>query len=186
MGVGTATVTVTAADPDGLSATQSAEVTVAAANRAPEGVGTIPARTISAGDTVTVDVSAFFADPDGDELGYEAESSDEAVLEVGISGSSLTITGVAVGTATATVTATDPDGLSATQSAEVTVEAANRAPEAVGTIPPQSLNAGQSRNANSAEVFPVCRGACRTKYRSAWIRLRSSAAPSRSSGGTQL
>ncbi|WP_420461613.1 Ig-like domain-containing protein [Candidatus Palauibacter sp.] len=120
---GTATVTVTATDPDGLTATQSAELTVEAANRAPEAVGAIPAQTMTAGDEVTVDVSSFFSDPDGDELTYTAESSDAAVVAASIEGSRLTVTAVAEGSATVTVTAADPDGLTATQSAEVTVEA---------------------------------------------------------------
>ena len=140
--VGTATVTVTAADPGGLTATQSAEVTVEAANRAPEAVETIPAQAMTAGDEVVVDVSSFFSDPDGDELTYTAESSDAAVVAASIEGSSLTVTAVAVGTATVTVTAADPGGLMATQSAEVTVEAANQAPEAVETIPAQAMTAG--------------------------------------------
>ncbi|WP_420632684.1 Ig-like domain-containing protein [Candidatus Palauibacter sp.] len=141
---GTATVTVTAADPDGLTAAQSAEVTVEAANRAPEAVGTIPAQSMKVGDAVMVDVSPFFSDPDGDELTYTAESSDADVVAVGIEGSSLTVTAAAEGTATVTVTAADPDGLTAAQSAEVTVEAANRAPEAVGTIPAQTMKVGDA------------------------------------------
>ncbi len=140
---GTATVTVTAADPDGLTATQSAEVTVEAANRAPEAVETIPPQAMTAGDEVTVDVTPFFSDPDGDELTYTAESSDAEVAAAGIEGSSLTVTAVAAGTATVTVTAADPGGLTATQSAEVTVVAANnRAPEAVETIPAQAMTEG--------------------------------------------
>ena len=63
--VGTATVTVTAADPEGLTAAQSAEVTVEAPNQAPEAVGAIPARAMTEGDEVVVDVSPFFSDPDG-------------------------------------------------------------------------------------------------------------------------
>ena len=150
---GTATVTVTAADPDGLTATQSAAVTVEAANQAPEAVGAIPPRTMTAGDEVTVDVSSFFSDPDGDELTYTAESSDAAVLTASVSGSSLTATAVAAGTATVTVTAADPDGLTATQSAEVTVEAANRAPEAVETIPPQAMTAGDEVTVDVTPFF---------------------------------
>ena len=123
MSAGTATVTVTATDPDGLTATQSAEVTVEAANRAPEAVGAIPPQTMTAGQSATVDVAAFFSDPDGDALTYAAESSDADVVTAGIEGSSLTVTAVSAGTATVTVTAADPDGLTATQSAEVTVEA---------------------------------------------------------------
>ena len=140
--VGTATVTVTAADPGGLTATQSAAVAVGQANQAPEALGAIPAQTLTEGDAVTLDVSSFFSDPEGEELTYTAESSDAAVVAVSVSGSSLTVTAVAAGTATVTVTASDPGGLTATQSAAVTVEAANRAPETVGTIPAQSLTEG--------------------------------------------
>ena len=150
---GTATVTVTATDPDGLTATQSAGVTVEAANQAPEAVGAIPPQTMTAGQTVTVDVSSFFSDPDGDELTYTAESSDAAVLTAGMSGSSLTATAVAAGTATVTVTASDPDGLTATQSAAVTVEAANQAPETVGTIPPQAMTAGDEVTVDVSPFF---------------------------------
>ena len=150
---GTATVTVTASDPDGLTATQSAEVTVEAANQAPEAVGAIPPQAMTAGDEVTVDVSSFFSDPDGDELTYAAESSDAAVLTASMSGSSLTVTAVSAGTATVTVTAADPGGLTATQSAEVTVEAANRAPEAVGTIPAQSLTEGDEVTVDVSSFF---------------------------------
>ncbi|MDE2945447.1 MAG: Ig-like domain-containing protein [Gemmatimonadota bacterium] len=150
---GTATVTVTATDPGGLTATQSAGVTVEAANQAPEAVGTIPAQTMSVGQTATVDVSAFFSDPDGDALTYTAESSDEAAVTAGLEGSSLTLTAVAVGTATVTVTAADPDGLTAMQSAEVTVTAANQAPEAVGTIPAQTMSVGQTATVDVSAFF---------------------------------
>ena len=151
--VGTATVTVTATDPDGLTASQSAQVTVEAANRAPEAVGTIPAQTMSVDGTVTVDLSAFFTDPDGNELSYEAESSDDAVVAADVSGSSLTITALAAGTATLTVTATDPGGLSATQSAGVTVTAANQAPEPAGTIPAQTMTPGQTAEVDVSIFF---------------------------------
>ena len=139
---GTATVTVTAADPEGLTATQSAAVAVGQANQAPEALGAIPAQTMTEGDAVTLDVSSFFSDPEGEELTYTAESSDAAVVTAGIEGSSLTVTAAAVGTATVTVTAADPEGLTAAQSAEVTVEAANQAPEAVGAIPAQAMTEG--------------------------------------------
>ncbi len=45
------------------------------------------------------------------------------MVAASIEGSSLTVTAVSAGTATVTVTAADPDGLTAAQSAEVTVEA---------------------------------------------------------------
>ncbi|WP_419942448.1 Ig-like domain-containing protein [Candidatus Palauibacter sp.] len=150
---GAATVTVTAADPGGLTATQSVEVTVEAANRAPEAVGTIPARAMTAGDEVTVDVSSFFSDPDGDELTYTAESSDADAVTAGMEGSSLTVTAVAVGTATVTVTAADPEGLTATQSAAVAIGQANQAPEALGTIPAQSMTEGDAVTLDVSSFF---------------------------------
>ena len=139
---GTAAVTVTATDPDRLSAAQSVAVTVLAPNRAPEAVGSIPAQSVDAGGRVTLDVSGYFRDPDGDALTYTAATSAAGVVSVSLSGSSLTMVGVAAGNATVTVTAADPGGLTAAQSAAVTVRASNRAPEAVGSIPAQSLDAG--------------------------------------------
>ena len=139
---GTATITVTATDPGGLSAVQTASATVV--NRAPEAVGEIPPVTMGEGEQFAEDVSQFFADPDGDELTYMAESSDKAVVTAQVSGDSMTVKGVAGGTATITVTATDPGGLSATQTAEFTVKKPNQAPVPVGEIAEQSLVRGDT------------------------------------------
>ncbi|WP_423929172.1 Ig-like domain-containing protein [Candidatus Palauibacter sp.] len=139
---GSATVTVTARDPAGLTATQNFGVTVARANRAPEAVGSIPPVGLAAGESATFEVSSYFRDPDGDALSYEAGSSDASVATASVSGSTVTVTAVAQGSATVTVTARDPAGLTATQNFGVTVARANRAPEAVGSIPPVGLAAG--------------------------------------------
>ena len=120
---GSATITVTARDPDDLTATQQAGVTVQQSNRAPSAVGTIPALMLAPGGTATVDASQYFTDPDGDALTYTATSSDSSVATASVSGSTVTITAVAAGSATITVTARDPDGLTATQQAGVTVTA---------------------------------------------------------------
>ena len=63
----------------------------------------------------------LFVDPDGDELTYSAESSDPSVATVSVTGSVLTVRAEALGTATGTVTATDPGGLSASVTFDVTV-----------------------------------------------------------------
>ncbi|WP_419163332.1 Ig-like domain-containing protein [Candidatus Palauibacter sp.] len=149
---GTATVTVTATDPDGLSATQSVDVTVQTPNRAPAPSGSIPAQSVNAGRTARLDVAQYFSDPDGDALRYAATTSNAGVVSAGVSGSTLTLTGVADGTATVTVTATDPDGLSATQSVGVTVQS-NRAPAPSGSIPAQSLNPGRTARLDVARYF---------------------------------
>ena len=150
---GSATITVTARDPDGLTATQRASVTVTQPNRAPRAVGTIPAQTLAPGGTARIDASTFFTDPDGDDLTYTARSSNTGVARVSVSGSTVTITAVAAGSATITVTARDPDGLTATQRASVTVTQPNRAPRAVGTIPAQTLAPGGTARIDASRYF---------------------------------
>ena len=119
--VGSATLTVTARDPGGLTATQSASVTVEPANRAPSAVDSVPAQTMTAGESVVVNLASFFNDPDNDALRYTATSDHTDVATTSVSGSDVTVAGEASGTATITVTATDPAGLSATQTFGVTV-----------------------------------------------------------------
>ena len=139
---GSATITVAATDPGGLSATQTFEVTVTSANRAPTASAVIPDQSMEEGTQVAVDVSGAFSDPDADALSYEADSDASSVATASVSGSDVTVTGEAPGSATITVTATDPGGLSATQTFEVTVTSANRAPTASAVIPDQSMEEG--------------------------------------------
>ena len=111
VGVGTATIQVTATDPGGLSATLSFAVTVSSANLAPEPVGTLPPLTIEADEAaVTVDVAGAFRDPDGDRLTYGASSSLPAVAAVSVSGSRVRVTPLTAGSTAVTVTATDTGG----------------------------------------------------------------------------
>ena len=63
-------------------------------NAAPT-VGMIADSEVAAGDAIIVDLSSFFGDPDGDELLYEAASSDVAVAVVSLSGSEVSIEGLA-------------------------------------------------------------------------------------------
>ena len=148
---GAATITVTATDPGGLSATQTFEVTVNRANQAPTVSGSIPAQTVAVGETAVVDVSAYFTDADGDALSYAASSSNPSVAVVSTSGATVMITAVAKGSVTVTVTATDPGGLTATQTLEATVP--NRAPEARGSLPDQTVQAGQTATLDVSPYF---------------------------------
>ena len=153
VGAGSATVTVTARDPGGLSATQTLGVTVEAVNRAPEAVGTIEDVSMKVGDAVVQGLSSFFSDPDGDQLTFAATISDTTIATISVSGEAVTIDGVATGSGTVTVTATDPGGLSATQAFTATVEAANRAPEVVDTIPAQTVQSGGSATVDVSAAF---------------------------------
>ncbi|MXX79022.1 MAG: hypothetical protein F4Z33_08750, partial [Gemmatimonadales bacterium] len=146
---GTALITVIATDPDGLSAQQNFEVTVP--NRAPVAAGSLPAKTLVVGQTVAVDVSPYFHDPDGDTLTYTASSSDTGVATVSISGSTVAIAAVAKGATQVTVAAADPEGLAATQAFQSVVP--NRAPEPVGTITDQTVDVGETVTVDLAPYF---------------------------------
>ena len=146
---GLATVTVTARDGEGLTAEQRFEVTVP--NRAPEAVDMLPPRTLAAGETESVVVSAYFRDPDGDALTYAAVSSNAEVATVSVSGDSVTVEALAKGPATITVTATDVEGLTAEQRFEVTVP--NRAPEVLNEIPARTLLEGEAASLDASAHF---------------------------------
>ena len=92
------------------------------ANKPPETVGTIAAQELTEGGSpVEVDVSGAFRDPDGDDLSYTAESSDDQVATASASGSTVSLRPVSTGSATVTVTAKDPGGLTATQTIDIRV-----------------------------------------------------------------
>lgn len=122
-------------------------------NQSPTAVGSIPAQTVTAGEIVTLDLTSYFNDPDGDALTYAATTSAPAVASPTVSGSTLTIAGVSDGSATITVTASDPGGLTATQPVSVTVERPNTAPTTSGTIPAQVIEVGKEVSINLADYF---------------------------------
>ena len=148
---GTATVTVTAQDTEGLTAEQSFEVTVP--NRAPVAVGTIADVEVEVDTTATVDVAGSFSDPDGDALTYSAMSSSPGNATVSVSGSAVVVRGVSEGAATVTVTAQDTEGLTAQQTFQVTVSEPNLAPVAVGTIADVEVEVDTTADVNVAENF---------------------------------
>ena len=121
------------------------------ANRPPISTSTMEAQTIAVGETVTVDASEYFADPDGDELDFVAETSDADLVESTTSGSVVTVSGVAKGMATVIVTAYDAEGLSAQQSFGVTVP--NRGPVAKDSIAAVELQVGDSAGLDGTEYF---------------------------------
>ena len=146
---GTSTVTVTARDPDGLSAQQDIAVTVP--NRAPTALDTIPSRTLLAGNTLEFDLARYFTDPDGDALTFTAASANAGVASVESVGSTLKITGRAPGSTRVTVTVADPAGMAIQQLFGVTVP--NREPVAIGAIPGQSVVSGQTATIDASPFF---------------------------------
>ena len=133
---GTAAITVTATDPDMLTAELAIEVLVP--NRPPLLRVEIPPVRMEAGDTVRLALSDYFLEPDGQELVYDAISKDTLVMTVALSADTVAVTGVSAGEDVVAVTATDPEGLSATGAIRVTVRV-NRPPVVVETFPPERV-----------------------------------------------
>ena len=103
-------------DGEGGSAEATASVTVALPNRPPAAVGTIPDQTLEAGgEAATVDLAAYFEDPDGEALAFRAISSDTAVVRSAVEGPALILTPVSAGSALVTVGAEDAAGETAMQ-----------------------------------------------------------------------
>ena len=90
------------------------------ANRPPVARGKIPDQDVDAGESVTVDVSSYFSDPDGDPLSYRALTSKAAVATAFIPDRVVTIRGESAGNATITITASD-GSLTAARLIRVTV-----------------------------------------------------------------
>ena len=116
-------------------------------NTAPMAGDAIADQTVTAGQSVMVQSTITDADTD-DTLSWDAASdmtmyATATVDDMGM----VTITGVAAGMATITVTATDMDDAMAMQEIMVTVEAANTAPTAVGTIAAVTVTAGEMSDA---------------------------------------
>ena len=139
---GTANITVTADDGNGGTVDDAFEVTVSAANHAPQVAVAIADQAVGLTASIDVDVASNFSDADDDSLTYTAESDAMSIATVDVDGSVVEITGVAEGTANITVTADDGNGGTVDDAFEVTVSAANQAPEVATAIADQTVEMG--------------------------------------------
>ena len=105
-----------------------ADLTQVPMNRSPAPAAALPNRTLAPDDTVNMNVSGAFVDPDGDALSFTASSSVPPVVTASATGAFVMLAAAREGASTIQVTATDPGGLSATQTFTVTVEASVSVP----------------------------------------------------------
>ena len=117
---GKTTITVTAEDPGGNTASIDFQLNVP--NQKPITTGTMPNIRMLVGGIKSYYVDDYFRDPDGQDLFFTAESDNESVASAKIEDSiRLVVRGLALGEANVTVKATDPGGESAERSALVEV-----------------------------------------------------------------
>ena len=136
------------------SSTDSA-TTESRTNAAPTAVGTIPVQVIILGTQLTLDVSPYFNDPDGDTLGYSI-SSPQLFNSESVSGSTVTLllstSIVFCDSTTVTVTAQDPGGLEVSQT--FTLKRVNNAPTvSSGTFPAQTIDVGEGSRLGMSNWF---------------------------------
>ena len=107
---------------DGAASAAAAGEVAEPVNAPPRLAEELPDLELDVGETRTVDLDAAFEDPNGDRLRYAA-SSDGAAVSARATASAVRVRGVRPGEATVTVTATDPEGLGATATFDVSVGA---------------------------------------------------------------
>ena len=117
---GSTTITVTAEDPGGQTASMDIQVLVP--NRAPRARGRLSdVKTMIKGVRQEV-VNEYFSDPDDQPLVFSARPGDPSVVSAEVVDSlKLVVKGVGLGTTTVTVVATDPGGLTAEREMEASV-----------------------------------------------------------------
>ena len=135
---GTTTITVTATDSGGLSASLSFTVKV---NRKPTTRGSLSKRTVDVGDSAfSVLASSKFSDPDNDNLSFSARSANTSVATASESNGTVTVTPRAGGSTTISVTASD-GRLSTSLTFTVKV---NRKPTTRGSLTGRTVDVGDS------------------------------------------
>ena len=119
MGMGTVTLTVTAADP--RTAMAETMFNVAVTSRPAAGAAIGPLALQLGADAQAIDLGDAFVDEDNDPLTLTLSASQVGIVEATLAGDTLTLEPLARGSVTLELTAADPRGRAATQAVAVTV-----------------------------------------------------------------
>ncbi len=140
-GIGSATITLTADDGNGGTASDDFIVTINAVNHAPIVINPIPDIDLSESfGTYEINISNVFSDADGDILNYSVESGNNSIVVATISGTTLTLTEAGLGSTTITLTADDGNGGTANDIFLVTINTSdNNAPVVINPLPDLEL-----------------------------------------------
>ena len=140
---GTATITVTAEDPDGNQVNDTFDVSVSKAPQLRQ-ANRVPTVTSAIGDATIINesgthqesLSGVFSDADNDSLIITASSSDnlKAIVDVATDYSTLTVVALSRGMATITVTADDGNGGTVSDTFTVTVKSAPTVASAISDV----------------------------------------------------
>ncbi|MFB9330919.1 Ig-like domain-containing protein [Paenibacillus aurantiacus] len=98
----------------------------------------------------TLDLSAYFTDPDGDTLTYKAVSGDNNVITASVSGTLLQLQAIALGQTTVTVTAEDGRGGTVVKDIIARV---NRSPQTLIPLPDRKASIGTDLQVDLSNAF---------------------------------
>ena len=151
LAVGNTDITLTAMDPDGLSAETMFKATVE--NVAPVVAEAITDQTTTRVDDLSVSIGGTFSDLDGNDMfTYTISVEDDSIATVALNGGMIDIVGKSVGTTIVTLTAMDADGSAVSTTFKITIE--NIAPVAAGSLSPVALEVGgDSASQSIASLF---------------------------------
>ena len=160
--VGTTSVSVSACDGEGCSGSDMGlqfALTVLPPNRPPEFIGIVSDQGIHVGETILLDVSSLFSDPDGDliqEYGFSQANRGVAFGSIDSTTGIMILRGAKEGTTIVAVNASDGKLASMGTDAafRVTVtEPPRNPPQVVGTLSDQTLELGDSLEVFVSYVF---------------------------------
>ena len=161
--VGTTSVSVSACDGEGCSGTdlglQFALTVLPPPNRSPEVIGSVSDQGVHVGDTISVDVSSLFSDPDGDliqEYGFSQTDRSVAVGSIDSKTGIMMLRGAKEGTTIVAVNASDGElsSMGTDASFRVTVtEPPRNPPQVVGALSDQTLELYDSLEVLVSDAF---------------------------------